>query len=49
MTSRSAQVVGAAEDVVDLRQVASQRASVDRVRALLAGALDRRCVAKSPS
>ena len=43
VTSRSAQVVDATEDVVDLdARVASQRASVDRVRALLAGgAFDR--------
>ena len=39
VTSRSAQVVDATEDVVDLdARVASQRASVDRVRALLAQA-----------
>jgi hypothetical protein len=39
VTNRSAQVVDATEDVVDLdARVASQRASVDRVRALLAQA-----------
>ncbi len=39
VTDRSAQVVDATEDVVDLdARVASQRASVDRVRALLAQA-----------
>jgi hypothetical protein len=39
VTSRSAQVVDATEDVVDLdARVASQRAGVDRVRALLAQA-----------
>ena len=39
MTNRTAQVVDATEDVVDLdARVASQRASVDRVRALLAQA-----------
>lgn len=39
VTNRTAQVVDATEDVVDLNaRVASQRASVDRVRALLAEA-----------